>query len=74
MELVTAVPVVGVNVNVPVPTVPEKIKLELKLATPAVKSPALFKIFVPDNPEIVPVSEVVTVTGLVEALNKEVLP
>ncbi|CAM3491802.1 hypothetical protein AQEC111735_12075 [Aquirufa ecclesiirivi] len=64
----------GVKVNVPDPTVPENTKLEVKLATPEVKSPALFKIFVPDKPVIAPVKEVVTVTGFVEALNKEVLP
>ncbi|CAM3491562.1 hypothetical protein AQEC111735_12030 [Aquirufa ecclesiirivi] len=62
VPLVTAVPLCGVKVKVPVPTVPVKINWLVKFATPAVKSPALLNLFVPDNPVIAPVKLVVTVT------------
>ncbi|CAM4374094.1 hypothetical protein AQBE111736_13810 [Aquirufa beregesia] len=66
---VAAVPVAGVKVNVPVPAFPVKIKAEVKLATPFTKSPALFNLLVPDNPEITPVKPVLTVILFDEALN-----
>ncbi|CAM3490779.1 hypothetical protein AQEC111735_11960 [Aquirufa ecclesiirivi] len=67
---VTAVPLAGVKVNVPVPTVPVNFIPKLdKFATPLLKSPALFNIFVPDNPVILPVKVVLTVMLFPEALN-----
>ncbi|CAM3493149.1 hypothetical protein AQEC111735_12135 [Aquirufa ecclesiirivi] len=70
LELVAAVPEAGVKVNVPAPVVPVNFKPKLvKLATPLVKSPALFNIFVPDKPVIAPVNAVVTVMLFPAALN-----
>ncbi|CAM3490804.1 hypothetical protein AQEC111735_11965 [Aquirufa ecclesiirivi] len=59
-----APPVAEAKVNVPVPAVPVKINLVVKLLTPFTKSKALFNLLVPDNPVIVPVKLVVTVTLL----------
>ncbi|CAM4374497.1 hypothetical protein AQBE111736_13820 [Aquirufa beregesia] len=75
LALVVAVPVAGVKVNVPVPDVPVKVNPKLvKLATPPTKSLLLLSLLVPDNPEILPVKLVLTVTLLVAALNATVLP
>ncbi|CAM3913917.1 hypothetical protein AQAU111925_13225 [Aquirufa aurantiipilula] len=69
LELVTAVPVAGLNVNVPEPEVPVNVKPRLvKFAIPLLKSAALFNLFVPDKPVMLPVKLVVTVTLLPEAL------
>ncbi|CAM4371129.1 hypothetical protein AQBE111736_13715 [Aquirufa beregesia] len=68
LPLVTGVPEAGVKVNVPVPIVPVKVNLLLKLATPVLKSAALFNTLDPFNPDIVPVNEEVTVITLAEAL------
>ncbi|CAM3922705.1 hypothetical protein AQAU111925_13480 [Aquirufa aurantiipilula] len=69
LELVTAVPEVGVKVNVPEPEVPVNFKPKLvKLATPLVKSASLFNTFVPDNPDIAPVKVVLTVIVFAAAL------
>ncbi|CAM3913770.1 hypothetical protein AQAU111925_13215 [Aquirufa aurantiipilula] len=69
LELVTAVPVAGLNVNVPEPEVPVNVKPRLvKFAIPLLKSAALFNLFVPDKPVMLPVKLVVTVTLLPEVL------
>ena len=67
--LVTAVPVAGAKVNVPVAAVPIKVSPRLvRLATPELKSPALFNVLVPESPKMVPLKEVLTVILLAEAL------
>ncbi|CAM3912923.1 hypothetical protein AQAU111925_13150 [Aquirufa aurantiipilula] len=68
-ELVTAVPVAGVNVKVPVPVFPVNVRPKLvKLATPPLKSAPLDSLFVPDKPVILPVKLVLTVILFPEAL------
>jgi hypothetical protein len=65
----TGAPVAGLNVKLPEPEVPVNIKPKLvKFATPLLKSPAPFNLFVPDKPVMLPVKLLLTVTLFVEAL------